>query len=76
MNAAPLPVWHHSNYWPNENILLLRAQAKDSWDGLFPRRYLARIPQMAVHWGCGGSIRVLESIWVRQGGFLITSYFH
>ncbi len=65
LNTAPLPVWHHSNYWPNENILLLRAQAKDSCAPLFPGRYLACIPQMAVHWGCCGSIRVLESIWVR-----------
>ena len=57
------PDTHHRHA---KDVLLLRSETENSRDAVFPRRHLARIPQMAVCWVRRGDIWVLKLVWVGE----------
>ena len=60
-----VPFWHHSNYRPAKNVLLLCTKTKVTGDCLFPGWYPPRIPEMASSGSDRRNYRVLESLRVR-----------
>ncbi|KAG5724502.1 hypothetical protein E4T56_gene1888, partial [Termitomyces sp. T112] len=46
-----------------ENVLLLRPQAENTWNGLFPGRNSTCLFQVAVRWDDCRNVRVSESVW-------------
>lgn len=59
-----LLVWAHLDYWPSENILLLRAEAETSRDGMLHWRYPTGVHEVRVHRDDRGDIWLLEPVWV------------
>jgi hypothetical protein len=63
---ATLPLWYYPHYRPAEDVLLLRAQAEATRDGLLHRRHHHRdLLEVAIRRHCARGFRVHESVWVR-----------
>ena len=55
----------HADHRTNKDVLLLRSETENAWDGMLYRRNIARVLEVAVHWGNCRDIWVFEFVWVR-----------
>jgi len=60
-----LLVWSHLDHWPSKDILLLRAEAETSRDGMLHWWDSTGVHEVCINWNDRGDIWLLEPVWVR-----------
>jgi hypothetical protein len=55
----------YPDYWTDKDVLLLRSETENAWDGMLYWRDITRILEVAVHWHGRRDIWVFEFVWVR-----------